>query len=169
MDKEFMIQNDGDYHIDLKDWDFSQPVFELPNRHTNMKDYATEVEVFIRSTQESSQRHLGRLKQLSRYKDPVEALLDLHALISPRVPVPFTHVAVVMLALMVSDADHRDFRTPEYGTPTRFGKYDHVLAGRSLGALFAYQGGKDALEDPEQYMNVDRTSHLLDPLLLFGH
>lgn len=166
LDGRFIIQADGYYHIDLDKWDFSKPVFELPNRHMNMKDYAAEVEVFIRSTRDNSQRHLGRLKQLKNYNDPVEALLDLHELISSKVPASFTHIATLMTSMMVPADDPHDFKIPEYGRPTRFAKYDHVISGRSLGALFAYQGGRGELEDMEQYMNTDRSPHLLDPVLL---
>lgn len=164
--KGFSIQDDAMYHIDLSDWDFSKPVFELPNKHVSMKDFAAEVEVFIRSTHDDSSRHLGQLRQLRQYTDPVEAILDLHDLINPKVPVHFTHLAVVMLALMVPMESTGSYHIPETGQPIRFAKYDEVINGGSLGALFAYQGGSEELTKVSQYMNTDRPPHLLDPLIL---
>lgn len=166
LSKGFSIQDDAMYHIDLNDWDFSKPVFELPNKHVSMKDFAAEVEVFIRSTHDDSSRHLGQLRQLRQYTDPVEALLDLHGLIQPKVHVHFTHLAVVMLALMVPAVGTGSYKIPEVGQPIRFAKYDEVINGGSLGALFAYQGGSEQLTKVGQYLNTDRPSHLLDPLLL---
>lgn len=157
---------DGFFHIKLDGWDFNKHVFELPNKHASMKDFAAEVEAFIRSTSDDSQRHLGPPRQLRQYDDPVEAIIDLHELISPKVPVHFTHLAVVMTSLMVSRDDPTDFRIPRAGQPIRFAKYDHVINGGSLGALFAYQGGRKQLEDIEQYMNTERDPHLLDLLLM---
>lgn len=165
MKKGFSIRDDGMYHVDLDDWDFSKPVFELPNKHVSMKDFAAEVEVFIRSTHDDSSRHLGQLRQLKQYTDPVEALLDLHGLIQPKVHVHFTHLAVVMLALMVPAVGTGSYKIPEVGQPTRFAKYDEVINGGSLGALFAYQGGSEQLTKVNQYMNTDRPPHLLDPLI----
>lgn len=159
----FKIQDDGYYHIDLTEWDFNNPAFELPNRHMNMKDFAAEVEVFIRSTRESSLRHLGGLRQLKQYDDPVEALLDLWELISSKVPVAMNHVAVVMTSMMVRKFGKTgDMRIPPLDEPFRFAKYDEIMQGRSLGALFAYQGGKAALEDIDQYLNTERDPHLMD-------
>lgn len=156
---------DGFYRIDLSGWDFSQVVFELPNKHASMKDFASEVEAFIRSTSDDSQRHLGPMRQLRQYSCPVEAILDLHGLIGPKVPVHFTHLAVVMLSLMVGRDTVDDFRLPEAGMPVRFAKYDQIINAGSLGAVFAYQGGRKQLEVMEQYMNTNRGQHLLDPLI----
>ena len=161
----FTIQHDGNYHISLDGWDFSKPVFELPNKHANMKDFAGEVETFIRSTRDDSARHLGPLRQLKQYDDPVEALLDLHELMTQEVDAPFTHLAVVMLSLMVERDNPNNFNLPRAGVPVRFAKYDQILNNGSLGPLFAYQGGKKALESISQYLRKDRQVHLMDPVL----
>jgi hypothetical protein len=122
----------------------------------------------IRSTRDSNQRHLGRLKQLKDYANPTEAMLDTHELIALKVPVHFTHVAIVLLSMMVSSTKSGDYRIPPLGEPTRFAKYDHVISGRSMGAFFAYQGGRNLLDTLEQYMITEREQHLLDPLLMPG-
>lgn len=162
--KKFKIQNDGKYLIELDDWDFSQPVFELPNKHSSMKDFASEVEVFIRSSRDSSDKHLGKLKQLKQYEDPIEAMLDLYDLITTEVPVLFTHISVIMLSMMVH-RDVRDYRIPALGVPFRFAKYDEVVNNRSLGPVAAYQKMRDVLRNPAQYINTERCAHLLDPIL----
>ena len=166
LDQKFKIRDDGFYHIELDEWDFKKSVFELPNRQTSMKDLAAEIEVFIRSTRDSSQRHLGGLKQLRHYEDPTEALLDLWALIAEgaKVPVSMTHVAVVMTAMMVGKYETTDMRIPKLGEPFRFGKYDQIMQHRSLGPLLAYQGGVAVLNDMDQYMNTERDQHLMDCL-----
>lgn len=166
LNESFKIQDDGYYHITLDNWDFDKPVFEMPNRHGNMKDFAAEVEVFIRSTRDSSQRHLGRLKQLKGYDDPVEAICDLHELISSKVSAHFTHIAIVMTTMMVPKNATTDWGIPSVDEPFKFAKYDQVINGRSLGPLFAYQGGRRLLEDLDSYGNTNRPQHLMDFLLL---
>lgn len=157
---------DGYYHIELDNWDFSKSVWRLPNRQTSMKDLASEIEVFIRSTRDSSNRHLGGLRQLRDYNDPTEAWLDLHELIAEgaKVPVAFTHIAVVMTAMMVGKYATTDMRIPPLGEPFRFAKYDQIMQFRSLGPLLAYQGGAAVLNDMEQYLVTDRDQHLMDCL-----
>lgn len=166
LNQGFKIKDDGYYHISLDEWDFDQPVFEMPNRHGNMKDFAAEVEVFIRSTRDSSQRHLGRLKQLKGYDNPDEAICDLHELISAKVSAHFTHISIVMLSMMVAKNNGNDWSIPPVGVPMKFAKYDQVINNGSYGATFAYQGGRKLLEDIDQYMNTERQQHLLDPLLM---
>ena len=166
LDEQFTIQEDGNYHIDLKNWDFTKPVFELPNKHISMRDFAAEVEVFVRSTRDSSSRHLGRLKQLTQYLDPVEAWVDMHQLIAGKVPVSMIHVAIVMLAMATSADAKDDVRIPPLGEPMRFAKYGKVLNNGSYGALFAYQGANSVMDKIEQFLIVDRMPHLLDHLLM---
>jgi hypothetical protein len=166
LDQKFKIRDDGYYHIELDEWDFKKSAFALPNRQTSMKDLAAEIEVFIRSTRDSSMRHLGGLKQLRHYDDPTEALLDMHELIAEtaKVPVAFTHCAVVMTSMLVGRYATTDMRIPPLGEPARFGKYDQIMQYRSMGPLLAYQGGAAALNDMEQYLNTDRDQHLMDCL-----
>lgn len=163
--EQFTIKEDGYYHIDLANWDFTKPVFELPNKHISMRDFAAEVEVFVRSTRDNSSRHLGRLKQLTQYADPVEAMLDAHELIASKVPVSMTHVAVVLLSMTVG-SDRDSVKIPPFGETLRFAKYGKILANGSYGALFAYQGANAVMDKMEQFLIVDRMQHLLDPLIM---
>jgi len=165
LDNKFPIREDGNYHIDLEKWDFTKPVFELPNKHISMRDFAAEVEVMIRSTRDSSSRHLGRLKQLTQYADPVEAMLDAHELIASKVPVSMTHVAVVLLS-MTTGMDKDCVNIPKFGETLRFAKYGKILSNGSYGVLFAYQGANAVMNKLEQYLLVDRNPHLLDPILM---
>lgn len=160
------LGDDGFYHVDLSDWDFTKPVFELPNTHVNMKDFAAEVEVFIRSTRDDSDKHLGKLRQLRQYTDPVQALLDFHELVSAKVKIHFTHASIMLLSMMVPKSRENDFRIPSLDEPFEFVKYDTKINGLSLAPLFAYQGAPKELLDVDQYENVQRAAHLLDPIVM---
>lgn len=160
------LEDDGFYHVDLSTWDFTKPAFELPNTHINMKDFAAEVEVFIRSTRDDSDKHLGKLRQLRQYSDPVEALLDFHELVSSKVKIHFTHASIMLLSMMVSKVRELDFRIPRLDEPFEFVKYDTKINGLSLAPLFAYQGAPKELLELDQYDNVERAPHLLDPIVM---
>ena len=159
------VDPNKNYAIDLCDWDFSLPIFELPNKHRSLKDFNTEVQVFYRSKRGSDDADLGYLRELKNYQDPVEAMLDLYDLISEEVKVHMTHVAVSILGYMVSDVRLDDYSTPPLDETTRFATHDEIMNGGSFGALFAYQGGGTQMKLPQQYLNTRRPPHLLDPIL----
>lgn len=164
VDRDFRIDGDGFYRFDLSDWDFSKPFLELPKKHLSMKDFATEVEVFIRSTRDQSAKHLGKLKQLSQYHDPTEAMLDLFDLISTRVSVHMTHVSVVCLSMMYDPSDKDNLRIPPINKPGMFAKYSKILGEGSFACMSAYERGGGELRKFSQYSNQDREQHLMDPL-----
>lgn len=166
IEQDFRIDSDGFYRVDLSTWDFDLPVLELPKKHMSMKDFATEVEVFIRSSSDSSSKHLGKLKQLSQYADPTAALLDMYDLISSRVGVHMTHVSVMCLSMLVRADSRNDCMIPALDEPAVFAKYSRIISEGSFSAIAAYQGGQAELMKMEQYLNTDRKAHLLDPLFM---
>jgi len=166
LDQDIGIDEDGFYRINLESWDFSKPFLELPKKQMSMKDFSSEVEVFIRSTQDNSSKHLGKLKQLNQYHDAAQAMLDLYDLISHRVGVHLSHVGVVCLSMMVSANDRFSSKIPPLNHPAVFAKYSRILSQGSFSALASYQGGQSELMKLEQYLNTDREPHLFDPFWL---
>lgn len=164
--QDIQIDSDGFYRVDLSSWDFRLPVLELPKKHMSMKDFSTEVEVFIRSSSDSSSKHLGKLKQLSQYTDLTTAMLDMYDLISSRVGVHMTHVSVMCLSMLVDAESKNDSRIPSIHRPAMFAKYARILSEGSFSAMAAYQGGQAELMKLEQYLNTDRHQHLFDPLFM---
>lgn len=166
VDQDFRIDSDGFYRIDLSTWDFNLPALELPKKHMSMKDFSTEVEVFIRSSSDSSSKHLGKLKQLSQYTDLTAAMLDMYDLISSRVGVHMTHVSVMCLSMLVDAESKNDSRIPPIDRPAAFAKYSRIISEGSFSVIAAYQGGNAELMKLEQFLNTDRKAHLLDPLFM---
>lgn len=164
--KEFRINSLGFYQIDLEGWDFDKPFLELPKKHLSMKDFSSEVETFIRSTRITSSKHLGSLKQLDQYHDPTEATLDLFDLISTKVPVHLTHVAIVCMSFMVDPTITGTIRIPPVTKPVLFGKYSRIMSEGSFTVTTAYQSGSRELRKTQQYLNTDREQHLMDPLFV---
>lgn len=165
--EEVKINDDGQYEVCLARWDVTKPVFRLPRLHMSMRDFANEVLTFIRSGVDGSSRHLSQLPQLKDYDDPTIALVDLTELINSKVRVHMTHIAVVMLSMMVARDGSYGYKTPPLGVPTRFATYNEIQTNRSLGVLFAYQGGSRQINSTmAQPLNRDRPQHLYDPLLM---
>lgn len=162
------VGDDGYYEVDLSGWDFSKGAFELPRVHMDMRDFASEVVAFLQSSSSgTSSRNLGPMPRLNQYDDPTMALLDLSRLINSKVNVHITHISILVLMCMVDRDSQHDFRTPPLGVPTRFATYNELMTGRSLGAFFAYQGAAKELDSGiEQALNINRSQHLYDPMLV---
>lgn len=167
INEDVKLNDDGAYEVSLKNWDVTQPVFRLPRLHLSMSDFANEVLTFIRSSTDSSSKHLSQLSQLKHYDDPTQALVDLAELINGKVGVHMTHIAVVMLSMMVARDGYYGYKTPPLGVPTKFETYNEIQNNRSLGSLFAYQGSAKQINSTiRQPLNRERPAHLYDPLLM---
>ena len=160
--------SEGYYNVDLSDWDFEQSFLDLPKKHISMIDFSAEVETFIRSTADSSAKRLGKLRQLKDYTDTTAAIVDLYDLITSRVDVHMTHVAIVCMSMLVPRDSKFEVRMPKLGEPSRFAKYSMIMNYGSWGVISAYQGGTDLLVKPDQYACVTREPHLLDPILIYN-
>lgn len=165
LDQRLTVNQDGAYYIDLTEWDFDKPFLQLPNKHTSMKDFATVVEVFVRSSRDETASNLGKLKQLRNYEDQAEAITDMFDMIVEKLPVHFSHVAVVAMS-MLTPKFRAGRAIPALNEPARFSKYSRIMNEGSLGVLYAYQGGGAELCNITQYLNRDRPQHLMDYMLL---
>lgn len=164
IDQDIQIDSDGFYRIDVSTWDFEKPFLELPAKHLSMKDFSAETEVFIRSSSDSSAKHLGKLRQLAHYKNLTEGMVDLYDLITTRVDVHMTHVSVVCLSMLVEVGVKNNVNTPALDRPAMYAKYSRILSEGSFTPLAAYQGAQHELSKMEQYLNTNRNPHLMDPL-----
>lgn len=161
------INDSGAYEVDLSGWPSHVPVFRLPRLHLSMSDFAKEVLEFIQSGSDSSGRYLSQNPQLRNYNDPTRALVDLSVLFNSKTNVHMTHIAVVMTSMMVHRDDKMGYKTPPLGVPVRFATYNEIQTHRSLGSLFAYQGGSLQINERlAQTLDMDRPPHLYDPLLM---
>jgi hypothetical protein len=157
----------GDYEIDLHQWDFSNPIFELPLRHINMVDYAGDLSsVLIGGGKEkgSSMKTADGLKPLRDFVNADEALLAVYNLVSSKLNVPLVHLECILLALSARDPVNNDFRLPEPGAPIYFGGYTNTMARRSMSALLAHQGQRKVLFDPVTFLVDFRPSHPMDDM-----
>lgn len=167
IDEGITVNDRGVYVVSLKNWNHNNPVFKLPRLHLSMRDFANEVLTFIRSSSADTSTNLSQSKQLRQYDDPTIALVDLAELFNSKVTVHMTHISVVMLSMMVSRDGSYGYSTPPLGVPTRFATYNEIQTNRSLGSLFAYQGGYAQINCTiGQPLNRERPPHLYDPLLI---
>lgn len=160
----------GDYVIDLKQWDFEIPLFELPMRHTNMVEYMTAIENFIKASpnQNKNKNRRSNSKNSRAYNTTDEALFAFYDLINSKLNVNIAHLENILLSTMVSDTDNRDHRIPVNRSEGTVGYYEDNMMFRSLSAAMAYEKQGGVLADIRTCLVQQRPDHPLDALLV-GH
>ena len=161
----YTINENGDFCIDLSDWDFGAPAFSLPRRHASTLDFMAAVEAFIRSPAKKSERNGFSGKMLTSYTDPVAALLDFSDLVNSQLRVSISHLEVILLSLMRPADDPDDYCLPAFGRPTKFEEHRTLMQYRSGGQQLAYERQPDMIEDPDSYLITKRPAGLLDPFV----
>lgn len=161
----YEINVNGDYVIDLSNWDFGAPAFSLPRRHASTLDFMATLEAFIRSPSKKSERSGFSGRVLTSYADPVTALLDFSDLVNSQLRVSISHLEIILLSLMRPADDPDDYMLPPYDRPIKFEEHRTLMQYRSAGQQMAYERQPDTIEDPDSYLITKRPAGLLDPFI----
>jgi hypothetical protein len=154
----------GNYTVDLTDWDASLSLFELPMRHVNMVDFMKRIEAVIRSTSDTGKRIVRGQKTFKDFNNTKDALMELYSLITDKIKVNVAHMEVIVMATQIRSAASLDFRIPLNGNKTEFGTYTEKMSYQSLGAQLLYQNHQRIISNVRSYIITDRNDHPLDTL-----
>ncbi len=163
-EKGWSLTKEGNYLIDLTDWDVNVPLFKLPLKHVSTIDYVNSVEAKMIGLGKKDQNNLD-MRPLSAYSNPEEALMSLYELVDTRLKVNIAHLEAIVLSTTIRSKDKPDHSIMEKGGEFRSGKYRDNLARRSLSALLAYQGQRAVLYDPSSFNIQQRPPHVLDDFI----
>lgn len=162
-------EDDAFYTIDLSKWNVKDPMFTYPHKHENMSEYGKRVERFIRSTREAGERNetkKGHVNMLTKYKDVDSALLDAYYLISDKIPDVYVgHIAAILAATRVKDAEAKDFSFPSSMHEGSFQTHDDIIRYSSLGVAMLYEGHRALFSNIDSYVIKDRKPSILDDLV----
>lgn len=161
----YTVLEDGRFEIDLCDWDFDEAAFALPMRHSNMLDYMSEIEHFIRSPTKKDDQRVSTVRKLKSYNNPVEALMDFHDLVSSKLSVNLCHLEIILLSLMRPADDPDDYNLPAIDRPSMFEEHGRLMAMRSMGGTLAFERQPDTIDDAESFNNTNRPPHVLDAMV----
>lgn len=150
------MNEQNDFVFDMKEWDFSWPLFVMPNKEDSFVDLANAVDVLVRSSQKMLQKRL--------IKDAAAVLLqELFELVNSKLQINILSFEIIVYALMVesvsSYAMARGAKEPVLGVAELLTKY------RSLGTALAYQSQDDTLTDPFNFFQGKRPDNAMDVFL----
>lgn len=156
----------GNYVIDLTDWDYNLPAFELPLRHINMLDFIKTVERFMRAsvTTDREKAVRDRGKTLRDFPTIQIALREFYELVTSRLSVKLIHLELLLKAVSIRSEKHRDYRLPRPGNKFEVGAFDTTMERRDMAVTMSYEKHRQVLTDPVSYLVKNRPDSPFSPL-----
>lgn len=154
------------YEIDLSDWDFSRPVFELPLKNINTMEFMSEVADIIKFKRLRRRRD-KRAKEMARSLDELSALVvELHDTVNKRFTFNIAHCELILSLCLVRDAKSGDYRFPYPDEPREFAPFKELMNGRSMSVPYAFEKHGQTLLNIDSFLQPERPSHPMDRIYL---
>lgn len=154
------------YEIDLSEWDFSKPVFELPLKNINTMEFMSEVADIIKFKRLRRRRD-KRAKEMARSLDELAALVvELHDTVNKRFTFNIAHCELILSLCLVRDAKQGDYRYPYPDEPREFAPFKELMNGRSMSVPYAFEKHGQTLLNIDSFLNPERPSHPMDRIYL---
>lgn len=161
--KGFKLSQQGNYQIDLSEWDVDLPLFQLPLKHTDMVQYMKTIKSFIMAAGEPAKTKSQ--KTLRDFPTVDRGLVEFYNLINSKLKVNIAHLETIILSAMIrSEADH-DHRLPRPISEGELGSYRRNMEMRSLGISMAYERQAKRLTDVRSFIYRKRPDSPFDNLL----
>lgn len=163
------LTDSGNYRIDMKNWDYSEPAFIMPMKQMSMMDFFLTIEYILKSktTEDAAKRTvIPGIKHLKKIADPWDGLMYLHEVVQQKFKINIVHLEVMVQALRVMNLKERDYRIPLGTEHGQVGDFNEVIGNRSLGAKLAYQYIMDIFDSPEVDIIEGRHPHAMDYMLM---
>jgi len=143
----------GFFIIDMKDWDFSLPVFKLPEMEYSYSDHSKQVRSMIESsTKEIKRRHAKG--------SPERLLHELFDLVNSKLNVNIAALEVIVYAYMVPEPGKygmaRGAPDPVLDTAA------NIIQRRSLSNAYAYQELSSFILSPVSFKKEGRPDSIFD-------
>lgn len=153
--RNWSVDANGNFVFDLVNWDFSKPVFQLPEKEYSFAQHSHQVAEIIES----------RMKDISermKADSPASTLVELFELVNSKLRVNLAALEVVVYASMVADGNNRNSYLAR-SSPTRsMGVTDLTIRNRSLGPALAYECQANVIANPQSFYKEFRPDSPMD-------
>lgn len=124
------IDSDGNYIVDLTNWNFKDPIMDMPMVQYSTPAHMQEIKRVLTSSGEGT---------LSACKSPAEAINKLWHLVRSRLDVNIAHIELLVVAAMCEDPKNNDYRIPKDKTKGKLANYSDIMARRDSSQAMAYE------------------------------
>lgn len=147
------LDSRNNYCFDLQDWDFSKPIFMLPEKEYSYSDHSKQIASKIES-------NLSELTDRRKPESVVYTLQELFTLINSKLNVNIAALEVIVYTNMVDKPGSYGLaRNSEEAT---LDVAEQVIRNRSLGAVYAYQEVHNIVVSPKSFFKANRPDSVLD-------
>lgn len=138
----WQLNEAGQYVVDLLNWDYDQPILDMPPMQFSTPAHMQAVSTFltISNKQEKTDADIGdRAGNLSVSKTPTLGLASLYDLIQRGLSVNIVHLEVIVLSFMVESKQDEDYRIPIDKAKGEMGSFSAIMYKRDLALAISYE------------------------------
>ena len=143
----------SNFVFDMADWDFSQPIFKLPEMEYSYSDHSTLIAKVIES-------NMKNIADRAQPYSPVSTLEELFSLVNTKINVNIAPLEVIVYSTMI--AQPGEYRLGRNVENPVLGVADLVIKNRSLGTAYTYEDIYRVLTDPRSFFQLDRPDSVFD-------
>lgn len=158
-EKNYYLDQKDNYVINLDDWDVNEPLFILPMKHFDMRDYQKSIEEFIEST-------LGAIKARDSATNIDGLLRSFYELVNSQLETNISLIATIFYASNVISSSEGRFELPKQGDRAVMGVAAATFTGRSIASWTSYEGHVVMFNTPTCYAYKNRLDHPADAMIV---
>lgn len=150
---------EGNYAIDLKDWDWSEKFLILPPKHFNNSDHIDKVGRMLES-------RVGEMRKKNRSEPLPKLLKELYEYVNWKLDVNLAALEVVFYSTLIVSYEDEDYSLPKPWTKASPGALTVTMANRSLSVAVAFEKQYEFLSDLNSFLNTNRMDHIFDGVIM---
>ena len=155
-EKRWEIDSKGNFIFDVSDWDYSKPIFELPEVEFSFSDHSAMISRIIESNMKS-------LKERSKPGAVVKTLHELFHLVNSKIKVNIAALEIIIYAIMLKGPEQ--YAMGRNGKESVLGIAKSVIKNRSLGTAYGFQDVLRLITSPASFFQLDRPDSPFDVLI----
>ena len=141
--------------FDLDGWDFSLPIFRLPNMEYSFSKHSKAMASIIESRMEN-------LTERTKPESPVRTLVELFDLVNSKINVNIALLEILIYSMMCKDIENKDYRLGRNSSTLTLGVSSDIMANRSLSAAYGYEGQGKLITSPKSFFSEGRPDSIFD-------
>ena len=146
----------GNFVFDMTSWDYTLPLFVMPNNEESFVDLAKAVDTMVGANQEMIAKRIME-------NAPAVLLQELFETVNSKLKINIFPLEVVVYALMTESTT--SVAMGRNSDQAVLGLRDNIISYRSLGAALAYEGQNKILTDPINFFQGRRPDNPMDVFL----
>lgn len=157
------INAEGRYEIDMRNWEYSENILDMPLAQFSAPMYMKLIQEFIRGTNMKGDKTDN--DTVLNYENLGDALISFRNIVALKLNINITQLAIILQATKIANVVDRDYRPPVLKSDGVARKFNELMAFRSAVTGYAYQYQRRVMFRPESFLIYKRPPHYLDYLM----